>query len=81
MSTYIFNKSLQEQHVPEIFKDVEVIPVPKSSSINTLMKLDHCLHINLNEKLVRAEILRKLNINLTLCSLLIPHIEEDRMPL
>ncbi len=78
--TYIFNKSLQVEHVPKVWKDAVVVPVPKSSSPNTLNDFSPValtsILMKILDKLVREEILRKLNIHLSLCNLRIGHIEE-----
>ncbi len=60
---YIFNKSLQVQHVPKVWKYAVVVPVPKSSSPKALydfrpVALTSILTKTL-EKLVKKEILRK----------------------
>ena len=59
----IFNLSLKEQHVPEIWKDAVIVPVPKSSCPKTLsdfrpVALTSIL-MKTFEKMVRAELLRK----------------------
>ena len=60
---YIFNMSLKEQHVPEIWKDAVIVPVPKSSCPKTLsdfrpVALTSIL-MKTFEKMVRTELLRK----------------------
>lgn len=59
---YIFNKSLQTQHVPKIWKDAVVVPVQKGSSSKILndfipVALTSILMKNF-EKLIRSEILK-----------------------
>ena len=60
---YIFNMSLKAQHVPEIWKDAVIVPVPKSSCPKTLsdfrpVALTSIL-MKTFEKMVRTELLRK----------------------
>ena len=59
----IFNKSLEAQHVPEVWKDAIVVPVPKSNNPKTLndfrLVVLTSIVMKAFEKLVRSEILRK----------------------
>lgn len=59
----LYNKSLQKQHVPNLWKDAVVIPVPKCSGPKTIndfrpVALTSVL-MKIFEKLVRSEILRQ----------------------
>ena len=60
---YIFNKSLQTQHVPKVWKDSVVVPVPKSSCPKILNDFRPValtsIIMKIFEKLVRSEIIRK----------------------
>ena len=58
----IFNRSLEEQHVPRIWKDAVIVPVPKCSRLSELNDFRPValtsIIMKIFEKLVRVEILR-----------------------
>ena len=60
---YIFNTSLQTQHVPKVWKDAVIVPVPKSSGPKTLNDFRPVALTSIImkhfEKLVRLEIIQK----------------------
>lgn len=48
---YIFNKSLQAQHVPKVWKDAVVVPVHKTSCSKILKEFRPVDHFDVNENL------------------------------
>lgn len=65
---YLFDKSLEVQHVPKIWKDAIVVPVPKSSSPSTLNDFRPValtsIPMKIFEKMVRSEIIKSVEQDL-----------------